>query len=287
VDTKIDEHIALHVITSADLDAANLILNEAYGPSNYGPKVARYLALQPDGWLMAHYDGIAAGMAGAINYGSFAYIGMVGTRPSMQRKGIALTLMRYVLEWLESQGCHVSLLDATLAGAQLYKLLDFHEEHKAFRVGLENYVPSGEIPPAVRQLSLVDLSEVVSFDTPRFGVDRHNVIHQYMIDFPDRVFGNYDEQGQLRGYSIAQDALIGPWMADSPDAAESLLQATLTLPFDEPPGVIFQEPNNHAALLLANYGFTQQRIVAHMRRGGTHNPRHVTTMYGQATFALG
>ena len=38
-------------------------------PSSYEPILKRYLALQPDGWYLAHLDGEPVGLGGAVDFG--------------------------------------------------------------------------------------------------------------------------------------------------------------------------------------------------------------------------
>src|SRR5215210_381071 len=102
--------ISVRSITEADLDAADVVLEAAYGPSGGRRKerMRRYLSLQPDGWLLALLDDV---VVGAMDYGPFAYIGLMAVHPSAQRRGIGLMLMQRLLAWLDARGCPFSLLD--------------------------------------------------------------------------------------------------------------------------------------------------------------------------------
>ena len=92
------KHIAIRVLTEVDLDAADAIMIPAYGvPRSRKRDLRRYLALQPDGWLLAQLDGQPAGLGGAIDYGPFAYIGLMAVLPSLQRRGIASAIMDRLL----------------------------------------------------------------------------------------------------------------------------------------------------------------------------------------------
>jgi GNAT superfamily N-acetyltransferase len=89
--------IELHTLTAATLDAADAVLVAAYGGTSRRARLANYLRLQPGGWVLAEFDGAVAGVAGATNYGPFAYIGLVGVSPAYQRRGVALAMMHYLL----------------------------------------------------------------------------------------------------------------------------------------------------------------------------------------------
>ncbi len=65
--------ISLGRMTVGDVDSAAAITLPAYGHP-YGPiDIRRYLALQPDGWLMARIDGTPAGIGGITAYGNHAF----------------------------------------------------------------------------------------------------------------------------------------------------------------------------------------------------------------------
>src|ERR671922_2425783 len=98
--------IAIRNLTEDDLDLAAIILEAAYGtPGDWRNRLHRYMGLQPDGWLLASLGGAPAGMVGAVDYGPFAYIGLMGVQPQMQRRGVGLALMERLLAWLDARGC--------------------------------------------------------------------------------------------------------------------------------------------------------------------------------------
>jgi GNAT superfamily N-acetyltransferase len=117
--------ISIQILTADDLDAADAVLMAAYSSASRKRELARYLALQPDGWRLATLDGVLAGVGGAIDYGAFGYIGLVGVDPAMQRCGVALGLMEHLLAWLRERGTAVALLDASPAGYPLYERMGF------------------------------------------------------------------------------------------------------------------------------------------------------------------
>src|SRR5688572_22221589 len=92
---------------------------------SFGPRLRRYLAMQADGWLLAEEDGQVAGMVGAIDYGAFAYVGLMGVHPRQQGRGIGRGLLATLLGWLDGRGLPCVMLDATEVGARLYQQLGF------------------------------------------------------------------------------------------------------------------------------------------------------------------
>jgi GNAT superfamily N-acetyltransferase len=281
------DSLAFHIITPADIEAGNSVLKGAYGGDDYRPKLRRYVALQPDGWLIGFYQDTPVAIAGAVDYGPFAYIGMVGVHENWQRRGFGMEIMRELMARLNARGCPISLLDATVAGAAVYIKLGFFEEGQTLQRMRENPVPYGTIPASVKVMSTDDIPAVAAFDAPIFGANRQQVLAQMLEEFPERGFIMRGENGEIRGYAIAQNSAIGPWIAQTPGDAELLLQAALTLDYDQRITVNFPKSNEAVDELLNRYGFQFSRVTAHMRHGGDHDPRDTARLYGQASFALG
>lgn len=275
-------------LTPADLEAADEIAVAAYGgPRRRRSELARYLALQPDGWALAVYDGRPAGLGGAVVYGPFAYIGLMAVHPALQRQGIARAIMDYLLTWLREQRCPVALLDASAAGQPLYTSLGFMEDDEVVAF---MYEESGAPPIATREVCVAgesDLTDLAAFDAAIFGASRQRMLASYLADGAGRAFLTRDAAGTIDGYLIGQEHTLGPWMARSPQDAEALLAHALALPFAESLRVLVPAANRDAPRLLERCGFKAQRTLSHMRLGEPRSPVHRALVYGQASFALG
>lgn len=292
--------ISIRNLTDSDLDSADAILASAFGATtSRKDELRRYLTLQPDGWLVAEAGDGPMGMVGAVDYGAFAYIGMMAVLAEMQRRGIGRALMEHVLAWLDARRCPLSLLDATPFGARLYPKLGFVDDDRT-----ETYVrqtsPSPQPPSLshrereggrgvgeVRPLHPSDLPALAEFDAPIFGADRTRLFEVYLRDFPQRAFVAHDKHGRISGYLFAQWRKIGPWAARTPQSAEALLGAALSLPFDEVAIVLTPSSNTAVADMLSCAGFKIQPSHRHMRRGGARHPGQRSLIYGQTSFALG
>ena len=256
-------------MTPDDIDAAGVIAGTAFGASeSRAAEVRRYLALQPDGWRVALAGGVPVGTVGAVDYGPFAYIGLLAVDPAAQGRGIGTALMHDLLAWLDERGTPVSLLDATAAGVPIYLRLGFDGAERTDVYQLTGPAAPAARPEGVRVLGPEDAQALAEFDTPIFGAVRARVFSALLAEFPGRTFGIYDETGRLSGYLVAQARRLGPWVAAQPQDAESLLRAALTLPYAAPPMVLVPEANTAAADLMARSGFGVTRFTRHMRRGG-------------------
>jgi GNAT superfamily N-acetyltransferase len=280
-------HIAIRTLTSDDLDIADAIMMSAYSvPRSRKRDLRRYLALQPDGWLLALLDGEPAGVGGAIDYGPFAYIGLMAVYPALQRRGIGSAIMERLLAWIEVHGCPAALLDASAAGERLYEQLGFDDDDKVVQYFRDDCAARPRLCERVGPLPEADLAALAAFDAPIFGASRAAVFAALLAEYPDRAFVARDEDSAVAGYLFAQPQTIGPWAARGPAEAEALLAAALTLDFEGAPRALVPGANAHAAGLLLRYGFSPQRTLRHMRRGSPVADRR-DLIYGQTSYAIG
>jgi GNAT superfamily N-acetyltransferase len=283
-----DAALTIRLFTAADVAVADRLLQAAFHtPSSFQAALQRYLAIQPDGWLFATWAGAPAGMVGAIDYGPFAYIGLMAVHPAMQSRGIGRALMQHLLTWLDARGTPMALLDATEAGRPLYTTLGFREQDDACVFEQQTASHAARRAGRVRLLTPEALAAVVAFDHPIFGATREAVFRALLADFPERCFVVYNEAGQVSGYLCAQARRLGPWGARRLEDAEALLHVALSLSYAEAPQVIVPQMNRAAVPLLERYGFHLVRTTRHMRRGGTGLPGQRERLYCQVSLAIG
>jgi GNAT superfamily N-acetyltransferase len=288
--------LSIRTLTEADLDAADSILIPAFGSGSRKAELGRYLSLWPAGWVLATLDGAAAGMGGAMDFGAFAYIGLMATRPEMQGQGVGRAVMLELLRRLDARGCPVALLDASRYGYPLYASLGFVEDDTVdVWVGEADRAPAREVSPVaarsleIRALCEADLPALAAYDAGRFGADRRAALASYLADGPERALAAFSDDGGMAGFLFARltrDDTLGPWMADGPEVAEALLRAALLRPYN---ALYVQMPTANASgrPLLARYGFQIGNTLRHMRRGGSPDLARRLRIYGQASFAIG
>ena len=279
--------ISIYTLTAADLDRADAIQQAAYGGGSRKDRLQMYMSIQPDGWLIASLDGQPAGIAGGTNYGTVGHIGLVAVHPSMQRRGVALALMEHLLNWFAAQRCPLIQLDASEAGAPLYRRLGFVEDEKTLGFSLDDCTLQPVRSERISQLRADDIPALVAFDTPIFGGEREAVFAATLAEAPERAFVAHDHEGQISGYLFAQSQVLGPWAAHTPAIADELLAAALTLPFGGAIRTLTPGSNPDAATLLMRYGFSPQRMLRRMRYGGTAAAGRRELLYGQTSLAIG
>jgi len=275
-------------LTVADLEVADAIYQVSYrSAESRKAEMRRYLALPASCWLLALVQGEPVGMVGAVSYGRFASLGLMGVRPEAQRRGVGRALMARVLEWADGTGTPTVILDATEEGAPLYASCGFVAGDRALLLRRDEPAAPGAPPAAVRPLEGGALAAVVEFDARYFGAAREAVLRQLLAEFPGRAFICSDAAGAVTGYLIAQGRRLGPWVARGAAEAEGLLRAALSLTFAAPPIVILPESNAAAHALVSRHGFRLVRTCAHMWRGASPAYRRRDSIYGQESFALG
>jgi predicted N-acetyltransferase YhbS len=275
-------------LTAADSAHADRILKSAFSAESRTADLARYLDLQPDGWFLASLRGEPVGMVGAVDYGPFAYIGLMAVHPHAQRRGVGSALMQHLLDWLAARGTPMALLDASEAGYPLYRRLGFVDCDRALIYQKRDALKPAGLPPGVRLLRPGDVQALGEFDAPVFGANRARVFHTLMAAFPGRAFVAEDETGKISGYLFAQERRLGPWSARQSADAENLLRAALTLSYAGEPSLVVPAMNAAAAELLERSGF--QLVNAshrHMRRGRGRHPGRREKIYAQTSFAIG
>src|SRR3954462_12017612 len=195
--------IAIHTLTVADLDRADTIQQAAYGGGSRKDRLQLYMSLQPDGWLLATLDGEPAGIAGGTNYGTVGHIGLVAVEPSKQRRGVALALMEHLLGWFAAQRCPVIQLDASEAGAPLYRRLGFVEDEKTLGFTQDDCALRPAPSERGSRLSVADISALVPVAAPIFGGERAAVFTAALAEAPERAFVARDLEGRISGYLFA------------------------------------------------------------------------------------
>jgi len=248
----------------------------------------RYLRVQPSCAFVAKGDDGIIGFGGAVDFGRFSYVGLMAVDPKVHRRGAGGMIFEEILGWLEARNCPTVLLDASAYGGPLYEKYGFVESD--LTLVLQR---SGTIEPAkVRQAPPSALLEgefpkLVSFDVPRFGADRSELLRTYFEDNPARFLVSRDGQGLIDGFLVAQSRVIGPWIASNSSVAEKLLVGGLTFSFDDNPTVFVSESNKEAVELLSQHGFGRVRTQRHMYKGKPIQRDRRNSIYGQAALAFG
>lgn len=281
-------NLSFRLCTQTDIPIANELLMKAYHfQESREALLLHYLSLQPDGWWLAFLDASPVGFGGAVDYGSFSYIGMLSVDPSVQRRGIGEALMRQILTWGKERACPTMLLEANEQAVSLYERLGFFKENRTLQVRLDEPHEPTELPPHVTVLQERDLPELVAFDALYFGTRREKIFVSHLLRNPGRAFVTRSEKGNITGYIFAQPHSLGPWVASTQEDAERLLIRALALSFHGGPSNTLPAENEDGRRMLKQYGFSEFPPSRHMCYGPPVQAMQRRAIYGQASMAIG
>jgi GNAT superfamily N-acetyltransferase len=247
----------------------------------------RFLEMEPDGCVLAEWNGSPVGTATTLRYASeVAWIGMVLVHPGHRRRGIGRALLNHCIAWLQARGMRCIKLDATPAGKQVYDGLGFKGEWTLARrehAGLQLAKPADAL---IRPWRVSDLPLIASLDAAAFGVSRERLaealaprsrVALVLETAPGRVAG----YGFMRPGSRA--IYLGPIVAASDEVGLQLAQALLAHTTNERVFWDIPTANTAATDWARQHGFTQQRILTRMYLGentAPGNPRRQFAIAG-------
>lgn len=207
---------------------------------------------------------------GLLPLGRTAWISLVLVDPDHRGQGIASRMMRWAIEFC-AQHQWIPMLDATDAGARVYKPLGFTGSitlHRC-RVSLSN---STDPPPArsSRRLTTSDLVEIQRMEGPTPPVDRVGLYRHWLDSASVSAWGLYanDEPEAVlflrKGDRLPQ---VGPLFADSPAKAHELLTIvaqTIASPFL----MDLTQAGLDCVKPSAAFSLSEERSFLRMQRGG-------------------
>jgi Acetyltransferase (GNAT) domain len=139
----------------------------------------------------------------------------------------------------------------------------------------------------VHTLEEREFPDLISFDTPNFGAGRATLLRSYYEDDPSRFLVSKDTKGQINGYLVAQERVIGPWVASDSRSANALLSRALQFSYVERVTVFVSGSNRACLDLLSSHGFELQRSLSYMYLGKEIQRARATTIFGEATLGFG
>jgi ribosomal protein S18 acetylase RimI-like enzyme len=302
----------LQPLRAGDLDRNPSLLGEidgvlmrAYLGTSKADRVLRWLAVQPDGWVIARAsegeDAAVIGCGGFIAYtdGGFGWIGLIATDPTAERRGVGRALTQWCVDELTARGC-ASVLDGSGKGSPLYESMGFADLGWS---AVYSYVDAagaagdGERPDTldvatdtVRPVTPSDSAAIVALDQRVFGADRTRLLTYVIERYANRGF-LAERQGELVGYVCAQDDAIGPLVAIDDQSARSLIRRAVSLEWAAPPTIRVGPPRQVSPdapdEFFRRNGFVLQRKLRRQHLGIGELPGERMHLYGMASFGEG
>ena len=249
----------VRALTPADIPAA-MRIKEAAGWNQTETDWHNLLQLAPETCFGLESAGSLAATATAVCYERrLAWIGMVLTDPAYRRRGFARQLMEHAIVALTARQMEWIKLDATDAGAPLYRQLGFEPECE-----IERWASTAAQAGVSGMPDLSWQDRWSALDRQAFGADRSQLLAMLA---PLGAVAVAD-QGYAMARPGSQAAYFGPCVSRRPEAAAELLAWFLARHPREP---VYWDllPHNTEALRLARAcGFAPLRRLVRMVRPG-------------------
>lgn len=275
-------------MTEADLPLGLRLVEQA-GWNQVEADWSRFLALQPDGGLVAELDGDPCGTLTTCRFGPVAWIAMLLVDASRRGLGLGRALMGRALDDLAGHGVRTVRLDATPLGQPLYESLGFVVDRAFARY--QGTLPAPVAPPTTdivpfhpdHESALLDLDFAAS------GTSRGKLIRRLLAEFPGsarvalvngRVAGFLlDRPGRLASY-------LGPLVSEPPAGDLLLADACRRLAGR---AVYLDIPTDHPAARphVEGLGLTLQRPLFRMTLGEPVRPTNADWLWGSAGPEMG
>ncbi len=233
----------------------------------------RFLAMQPEGCLVAELDGVAVGTGAVTAFESVAWISMVLVEQSVRGRGIGKALLNQALELAAELGCASIRLDATALGQPLYESLGFVPQYELTRyAGVAGPVgsTSSSAPIAVRVARSADWPAILHVDNVITGTQRSKFLSRLFAEDPAAV-RVFEHGHRITGYFTLRhgsDAVqLGPCIAETDEAGSALILDALSRYAGN--RVYWDLPSDHfAAVQIAkSASVSPQRQFLRMCRG--------------------
>lgn len=265
-----------------EAEALAALLGMAFGNARFGPVVARLSRMPNAAIHVLEADGALRAGAAVVDYGRVAYLGIVGTDPALQGRGLGRRIVEAALAPVPAD--RVILLDASPSGAPLYQKLGFDDVDASVVLEAKGPVEAPPVPGLV-PMADSDLSAVAAYDLAVFGADRTTGLAALFREHPAGVVCR--REGRVAGYGLRLPDRIGPVLAEDRETAAAIVAALSTLAPIGP--MTITVPSSHAAMLdhLRRRGVPELRRLRHMRRGGDGHPSDRGRIAAMANFHLG
>ncbi|MGD8628582.1 MAG: GNAT family N-acetyltransferase [bacterium] len=168
-------------------------------------------------FIGAELDGRMVGSGALVTYERLGWIAFMGTEPAFQGRGVGSAMLTELMDAARAGGITSLRLEATDAGAGLYRKHGFTPEYPGRRLEIPaRCAPPGEPASAVKLAeSLPDWC--LEMDRRAFGEDRSKLLNLVLRDGAKLLLAGREGFGLLHGRKL------GPLVATGVEAALSIL----------------------------------------------------------------
>jgi GNAT superfamily N-acetyltransferase len=238
-----------------------------------------FLKLNPAGCRVAVKDETVIGTVTTVRYEDrFSWIGMVLVDPAERGQGIGTRLISEALDVLKDMPS--IKLDATPAGCEVYRKLNFVDEYRLSR--MEKAAPcDGLMQPGnpARPMTKGDLPAIAIFDRQVFGAERRMILEWMFDGAPEYAWvieqegqegqeGRGEQGGQVAGYTFGRHGFnfehLGPVVAHDQQTARRLVEACVRRQADRKFILDASHYEPDWRVWLESIGFREQRPFIRM-----------------------
>lgn len=242
----------------------------------------RFMALNPDGALVAWEGTAPVGVAIVTLYGPIAWVGSIIVTPEARGGGVGHALVQHAFDHVEAQGGHTVWLNAYTHTESFYADLGFQAQGSTAH--LEGRAP-GQLSEDVRLVHAGDLPGVAEEDARYFGADRRRLLEALYYEFGESFFVWQGESGW--GLSVGTPypggVEVAPCVADRPAVAQALLEHLFAHYPDAQFGLNVPDENRTVKRLLRKWGFEATFTTVRMvwgRGEGALDPSRIVSLGG-------
>lgn len=243
------------LLTVDDLPACVDLLTRA-GLAGGAANIGRYLRWQPDGCFGLELEGSLVGTVTLLAQPPLGFVGCMAVAPERQGTGLGRLLLEYAHAVGRGWGLTTFGLEATPAGAVLYRKLGYVTEHESLI--LQRPTPTAGLAPAPR--AAIDPAAVLELDRAATGADRTTMIRDLANLFPGDAVVTGDT---LAAWCLVVGERLGPMHARDVGAGRALVERhapTTSI-------VLVPGPNEAALRALTDAGFVENRRLERMWLG--------------------
>ena len=233
----------------------------------------RFLAMQPDGCLIAELDGVAVGTTVVTAFDAVAWISMVLVEQSFRGRGVGKALMNRAVQVAEELGCTTIRLDATPLGQPLYESLGFVPQYELTRyAGVAGPIGAASLlaPKMLRRAGSEDMPAILAVDREATGTRRGRFLFLLFAEDPAK-FHVVENLGRIIGYLAVRPGSnarqLGPCIAKTHEAGSALLADALGRHAGSRVYWDLPSSNSGAVGLAQSAGLSPQRQFLRMCRG--------------------
>jgi hypothetical protein len=152
------------------------------------------------------------------------------TLPTHERRGIARAIFARLLDWFASKNIARVELEATPAGGPLYRdVFGFVPRWNSMRATLEDQVRAPNPPRAVRVATPMDWPAIAELDRAATGAERSWILEALAMRPVATPMVAVADDGRLEAFGMRTGERLGPIIASSPGAAETLIEGLASL----------------------------------------------------------